>query len=242
MIKYKKLKNLEPVFFINLSNDVERRKNIEKQLDQHGLTYTRVDACNGRKENLEKYIHGGCPSNLSLEEAATSYSHLLAIRCWLETSNSETAVICEDDLDLSICKYWGFTWDSFLKRLPPSWQCVQLATINHLIPVNMKFHKRRTRDWSACCYVLKREHAKKLVDKYFSGDKVEINCEINRLVADTLVYEGGETYSLNLFSYNTNFESNIHQSHIMSNHIPTRMSVLDWWKENKNANLDSIFD
>jgi hypothetical protein len=238
-----KLKNFGPVYYINLEDDVDRRNNIETQFNHYGIEFTRISAFDGRNDDLSEFIYGAYPGyDMSSTEVGASCSHLYCLKNWLDTCDSEYAIICEDDLDLTLCEYWNFTWGDFMKNLPEEWDCIQLAIINnHPSHIIMQLHHRQWWDWSAACYLISRNFAQRLVNQYCRGNKFALSLYPEKAVADSIVYLDAKTYSINLFSYRTDFYSNIHQLHVEHSHVSSREYVWNWWKEiGKNLSIEEL--
>ena len=238
-----KLKNFTPVYYINLEDNVDRRESMESQFIQYDINFTKINAFDGRTDDLSEYIYGAYPGyDMSSSEVGASCSHLFTLKHWLETSDSNYAIICEDDLDLSLCEYWNFTWEDFLINLPQEWDCIQLAIINnHPSHIIMNLHHRQWWDWSASCYMISRNFAKLLVEKYCKGNKFALSSYPEKAVADSIVYLNAKTYSINLFSYKTDFKSNIHQFHVEDSHVTSRNYVWNWWNsEGKTSNIQNL--
>ena len=61
-------------------------------------------------------------------EIGCTTSHLKALQEFLKT-DEKYAIIMEDDVDISIPKFWSFTWVDFMAHVPYDWDVVQLAII-----------------------------------------------------------------------------------------------------------------
>ena len=48
---------------------------------------------------------------------------------FLETSDAPYCVVMEDDVDINVAKFWSFSWNQFLARVPYDYDVVQLAVI-----------------------------------------------------------------------------------------------------------------
>lgn len=239
-----KLDNFGPVYYINLDGDFDRQNSIIDQFKKYNVTdYYRIGAYDGRNDDLSDYICGSYPGyNISSKEIGCTISHLKALKEWISNKDSEYAIICEDDLDISICDYWNFVWDEFISNLPEDWDCVQTSAINGWnYQTTVKLHDRHHEEWSTASYLIKREYAEYIVKKYCKNDRYNLSLYNNKAVADNLIYTSGRTYTVNIFSYNTDFTSNIHEDHLDNVHRPTRKYVLEWWKQNgKNVSIQEI--
>ena len=107
----------------------------------------------------------------------------------------------EDDCDISIAKYWTFTWKDVIAKLPYDWDVVQIAIIC-TGDIFTKIHKRFVNEFSTACYIISRHHAKKLIDLHCRGDKFKLDNGVRpRPVADDLIYNSGNTYAVPLLQY-----------------------------------------
>lgn len=238
-----KLKNFGPVYYINLQDNIDRRESIESQFNNYNINFTRIEAFDGRDDDLSEYIHGAYPGyDISSSEIGCTISHLYTLSNWLRNSTEDFIIVCEDDLDLTLCEYWNFTWQDFVNNLPNDWECIQLSIVNnHTSHIIMNLHQRQWWDWSTSCYMISRKFVEFLVNKYCINSKYCLSKYSEKAVADSVVYLEGKTYSINLFSYITDFGSNIHQLHVEDSHISSREYVLNWWKtEGKNLHIEDL--
>lgn len=229
-----KFENFPPVYYINLKDNINRKESIESQFKEYGIQFTRIEAFDGRESDLSEYISGPYPGyGIKTTEVGCTCSHLFALKYWLETNDSDYAIICEDDLDLSLSEYWNFTWQDFINNLPDRWDCIQLTT-THLYPEKtfiVPLHERQNHiDWSTCCYMIKRNYAKKLIEAYCKDDKFALSSFLGEPVADSILYLGAIMYSISLFAHKINFGSNIHPHHTGCAHKLSRDYVFNWWQ------------
>jgi GR25 family glycosyltransferase involved in LPS biosynthesis len=171
--------------------------------------YTRISAYDGRNDDLSDVISGRYPDNMTSGEIGCVTSHLKAIRHWYETTDSPYTIIMEDDVDLQLVKNWDFSWKDFYSLVPYDWDVVQLAIIC-TGPLHVKLHKRFVNDFSTAAYMINRHHAEKLLKFHIRGDKYKLDngCK-PRAVADDLVYNSGNTYSIPLLLYKIQLGSSI---------------------------------
>tara|TARA_R100000657_G_C4589555_1_gene48899 strand:- start:54 stop:620 length:567 start_codon:yes stop_codon:yes gene_type:complete len=164
-------------------------------------------------------------------------SHLKAIKEFYENSDDEYCIIAEDDVDLSIARYWNFTWTEFFSLLPYDWDCVQLTTIC-TGDIHIKLHLKFINDFSAAFYILSRHHAAKVLKNHMRGDKWKLDNGVKpRAVSEDTILETGKTYTIPIFLYNLNFKSSIHQEHIGIFHKGPHDALLNWWQQN-GADID----
>jgi len=229
-----KLNYLPPIYYLNLDGQPERRKYLEDHFDYWGIrpdNYTRVSGYDGRNDDLSGILKGRYPENMTSGEVGCTTSHLKAIKHWYDTSDSPYALIMEDDIDLSLARCWNFSWNEFMANLPYDWDVIQLAIIC-TGSIHVKLHKRFVNDFSTACYMINRHHAEKLIKFHVRGDKYKLdNGAKPRAVADDLIYNSGNTYSMPLFLYRLELGSSIHPEHIDAIHKGNRDGQLNWWQQ-----------
>ena len=227
-----KLKNIGPIYYLNIDGQPERREYMENQFKHWGVeNYTRISAYDGRDDDLSDIIKGRYPEDMTSGEIGCTTSHLKAIKHWLDTSDSPYAIIMEDDCDISTVFHWGFTWKDFYAKIPYDWDVVQLAIIC-TGALHVRIHKRFVNDFSTACYMITRHHAEKLMKYHVRGEKYKIDNGVKpRAVADDLIYNSGNTYSVPIFLYKLALGSSIHPEHVDMIHKASYYGLMGFWKE-----------
>jgi len=227
-----KLKNFGPVYYLNLDGQPERREYMEEQFKYWQVeNYERISAYDGRDDDLSDIIKGRYPETMTSGEIGCTTSHLKAIKHWYETSDSPYAIIVEDDLDLQLARFWNFTWSDFVAKLPYDWDVVQLAIIC-TGNLHVQLHKRFVNDFSTAAYMITRHHAEKLLKHHVRGDKYKLDNGVKpRPVADDLIYNSGNTFSIPLFLYKIALGSSIHPEHIDVFHRGSHDGLLNFWQQ-----------
>ena len=227
-----KLKNIGPIYYLNIDGQPERKEYMENQFKYWGVeNYTRISAYDGRDDDLSDIIKGRYPEDMTSGEIGCTTSHLKAIKHWLDTSDSPYAIIMEDDCDISTVFHWGFTWKDFYAKIPYDWDVVQLAIIC-TGALHVRIHKRFVNDFSTACYMITRHHAEKLMKYHVRGEKYKIDNGVKpRAVADDLIYNSGNTYSVPVFLYKLALGSSIHPEHIDMIHKASYNGLYDFWKK-----------
>jgi hypothetical protein len=240
-----KLKNLPHVYYINLDDHTERKEYMEDQFKYWELeNYTRISAYDGRNDDLSHILSGVYPPLMNSGEVGCVTSHLKAIKYWLDTSDSNCAIFMEDDCDLSVAKYWPFTWKDFFCQIPYDYDVIQLAIINPA-SITIKLHKRFVNDFSTACYLINRRYAKKLVDLHIINEKYKLDNGVKpRAVADDLIYNSGNTFSIPLFLYRLELGSSIHDEHIEVFHKSSHDALISFWQNDASnvSDWNSLFD
>ena len=240
-----KAKGLPPIYYLNLDGQLERKQYMEEQFKYWEIeNYTRISAYDGRNDDLSDILKGRYPDAMTSGEVGCVTSHLKALKYWLETSDSPCALIMEDDCDLDVIKHWGFTWKDFFSKIPYDYDVIQLAIIN-TVQVHIRLHRRFVNDFSTACYLITRHHAQKLINLHVRDDKYKLDNGVKpRAVADDLIYNSGNTFSIPLFMYKIELGSSIHGDHIEAFHKSNYDGIWGFWKNesNKIDDWNSFFD
>lgn len=233
-----KLKNLPPIYYLNLDGQPERKEYMEDQFKYWEIeNYTRISAYDGRSDDLSDILTGRYPEMMTSGEIGCVTSHLKAIKHWIETSDSPYAMIMEDDCNLDLVKYWNFSWNDFFCRVPYDWDVVQVAIIC-TGDLHVRLHKRFVNNFSTACYIITRHHAEKLLRLHVRGEKYKLDNGVRpRPVADDLIYNSGNTYSIPLFLYKIELGSSIHPEHIDVFHKGNYDGIFNFWSQ-KGAEMD----
>ena len=226
-----KLKNFGPLYYINLDEQPERDAAMQSMCKYWELNPTRISAFDGRNSSLNHILEGSHDIGISSGEVGCVTSHLKAIKQWYETTDTPYAIFAEDDVSFDTARFWKFTWDEFVEKLPYDWDVVQLAIINPGV-VYASMHARWVNDFSTACFMVTRHHAKKLIEHHCVGDKFRLDQGVKpRPVADDLIYNCGRTYAIPLFHYKIEMGSSIHPEHIEVFHKGSHQGILNHWKE-----------
>ena len=240
-----KLKGIPPIYYINLDGQPERKVYMEAQFKYWEIeNHTRVSAYDGREDDLSDILKGRYPDNMLSGEVGCTTSHLKAIKLFLEETDAPCALIMEDDCDLTPVSYWGFTWKDFYAKIPYDYDVIQLAVINPA-EVHMKLHRRFVNDFSTACYMITRHHAEKLVRLHCRGNKYKLDQGVKpRAVADDLIYNSGNTFTIPLFLYRLQMGSSIHKEHVEVFHKSSHQGLWNFWQGRANQIEDwaSYFD
>jgi len=248
-----KFKNIPQIFYLNLDRRTDRKKYIESQFKLLGIdNYSRVSADRFSVENFNSW-RDKISGRLKNEKPrlSTLVNQLQVIIDWYDSNSSETCIICEDDVNFLIAKYWPFSWKQFVSKLPCNWDCVQLHVIGqYFIPMGLSDRIRYSH--SAACYLINRNFASKLKQMHYKDNKFYFYdnygyddswSEYHYQSADFVPYEIGVTYTFPLFVTKSDF---ISDSYVNSTNFMARESdfvVFDWWKnlEKNNLSLEDIF-
>jgi GT2 family glycosyltransferase len=238
-----KLKDLPSVFYVTLDESIDRQKNIGAQFSKYGIIPNPV--ISKRFSESNDVVTGPYVHTLNDGTKGCAVSHLKSIKEWYNSTNEEYGFFCEDDLSLETVEYWNFTWGDFIERLPDDWECVQLMCIRGEFD-NLCLRNRYWDDWSVTAYIIKRSHAKKLIDRHIRKDSYHLECEnpdVQPLI-ETILFTGN-VYTVPLFVEDTKFQSTFEgndgdvKDGQKKNHYYTHNRVLELWQKNTKS-IDEI--
>lgn len=242
-----KLKGFPTVNYISLKESKIRQQNLKSQFKEYGienlnpLISKRFNECND-------ILTGPSVDILDSGTKGCVVSHIKMIKRWIDQNTDEKyGFFCEDDFSLESVNYWNFTWQDFIEKIPQDAECVQLYCIrDYQRPI--QFEERSTSDWSVTAYILTKEYAQKIVDRYYVSEN-----EYDLTIFDTgwypmpenvIFYGHGKVYAVNLFLEDVELETTFGGSdfNVKENHIESYNYNINWWKENQNNAFDLIFN
>jgi len=243
-----KLENFPKVYYISLEESIGRRKNIDSQFGEYQIKPTPIISKRFKYSNdivCGKYLDQLLPGTIGC-----AVSHLKAIKHWYTHTIDDYGFFCEDDLSLETVKYWDFTWQEFVDKLPEDWECVQLTYLREGgdIP-SLELKPREWNDWSVTAYIINREYAKKIIDSYCDGSayKLELKDSDVMPLVETLFYSLGKVYSVPLFvedcSGGTTFVESEHHNPSLHDrtHKISSENTLEMWRQ-KHMSSKRIVD
>ena len=232
-----KLKGFPHVYCINLDGEPHRWESMKTMLEYWEVeNYTRISAYDGRDHDLSDIIKGKYPTDMTSGEIGCTTSHLKAMKHFLDNSDAPYAIIMEDDCDMEVVRFWNFNWADVVAHFPYDYDVVQIAIIC-TGDIHVKLHKRFVNDFSTACYVISRHHAEKLVRLHCRGgytgeQKYKLDQGVKpRPVADDLIYNSGNTFSIPLLMYKIELGSSIHPEHIGRVHDASHKALWQYWQQ-----------
>lgn len=261
-----KLKDFPSVNIVSITESVDRRKKLYKMFEICGITDIVVNVFERYKDENHKILGKNVDKLIEKNNRGPVTSHLKAIRNWYENTNEEYAFFCEDDVSFETVKYWNFTWNEFFNLLPKDWECIQLALLSthdyymDRIISNNTLRPRDWCDWSCCAYLIKRSHAKRLIESYFLEDAFVLDykgSDVYRRHEVWTIRPNSETIVYTYFfeDKDTNFVfplflegldnistwSDNDYREVDNHHNYSHTKVLEWWKTiGKNADINQI--
>jgi hypothetical protein len=212
-----KLKGIPKIYYLNYDHRNDKDDYMKSQFSElEIIDYQRVSRNRFHHKNYSKWKDVLLDEKLFQTEieVANTITHLQTIIDWYDNDTSEYCIIMDDNINLTLSKYWMFDWNSLIKNLPYNWDCMQLFTI---VPKDIPMHLRQKDEnsRSTSCYMITRHFAKKIKFlHYFDGKfKLYINNKNLKIpefeygTLDQFLYELGITYTLPIFNLNTKFST-----------------------------------
>ena len=248
-----KLTNFPPVYYISLSDSIDRQQSFENQFLLNGIENVKmIEAYDGRKINYcaeNDTVDGIYFHQMDSGGIAAAISHLKAIEEWYNSSDSEYAIFFEDDMAIQSADDWNFTWQDFVSALPKNWKTIQLSLIkeDEIKDSDMKLNQRELWNWSAGAYLIRRNYAKELIEHFYQENKYSLKIKDHDELIPCIEYclfslANMDAYTIPLFYENTNFVSTFYQHFIEQTHkrsqIDSSNYVKYWWKiKGRDKNL-----
>lgn len=237
MTNKNKLKGFSPVYVINLKRREDRKLYIKNLFLENDINnYEFIEAFDV-KNNIEDifYDKNKTDENASPSLMATSASHLKAIEHWLNTSQTEYAIICEDDISFDTVNYWNFTWKEFVSQIDFYWDIIQLSICYSSSNTNYKLQKKKNSDffYGAQCYIIKRNYAEIILKKYLINGKYNFNFPALEVISDAgLLYgHSDNVFVTSIFTENTELNNdNVYPN--KNNPHYEKEKIINFWKRN----------
>ncbi len=233
------LDNFPKILWINLDKSVNRRKYMERLLNDHKISNQRITAIDGTSSsNMELFNICVPNARLSWAENACTCSHLKAMEYFINSMEDDRVIIFEDDVSFDFLNFIPYNWSDFEKSLPDDYDIIQLAITSEKANVTTKLVKTdtNTKFYCSAAYMITRQAAIKIINRYYLSDKNKIDLSVQEFAtADSMISSCGSTYSIPIFTYKTT-NSTIHSGHLYI-HNKSKLQQLTMWK---NAMVESL--
>jgi hypothetical protein len=232
------LKDIPHILWINLDRSKDRYDYILNLFKNNNIkNHTRISAVDGNHISTEEINH-----QVGKYVYATLKSHLKAIKYYVDNRNTigDMCMIVEDDISFDYTKYWNKSFSEYFKDFPNDWEIIKLfnnyETVGHILKEikisNLKDHK----NYGANCYIIKYESAIKILNEYNNSYKSKYP---HYFVSDRGMIHICNTYSLPLFTFRDDNDSNIIQSKQWLESINNIKKAIEelWINESKKNNI-----
>ena len=225
---------IDSIYWINLERSVDRRFKMEQMLNLFPVKNIRFNAIDGMTISDEE-LYGKFKTKQFYRrkvEYACLLSHLSVIKTFSE-SDSNYALIFEDDMNLELLKFWNKPIDEILNSAPKDVDIIMLAYMSNS-KLSKTFTLNKGNIYSCGAYIISNSAAKKLISNIYKDDKYELNDYIPGMmkqhVSDSFIFAELNTYVYKYpyFTYPTDNDTNInpHQGEF---HNKTKViSVIPW--------------
>lgn len=261
-----KLKNLPPIFYLNLDHRTDRKKHIEDQFKKWDITdYTRWSASTFDSKKIDEWGHKLDMMLLAPSDASILMNEFTLLIEWYDSGISEYCMVVQDDLSFDLVEYWPFTWDDIIKKLPYNWDIVQFYYC-HDWALNMHLHPRKWHSSSAACFIVNRFFVEKLKKIHLTPDgSIKCDQSLRDLQVpresyssdDFLIYQIAKSYTLPILTLDPKLavmQDNNQNNSDIDNYNPviavyhnkiydilSTSCIKKWWEtQSKNFTADNI--
>ena len=221
-----------PIIYINRDEDESRRKYMESQFESLEIDWAvRFPAFTGDLLLADPgFRFDVTPVRRNVLRAVAS--HIWAIQS-IDFKDSKYALVLEDDVVLSTCLNWDFSFKEFCQSLPEGWDSVQLYrnSKNETLYDFLNIHPYLPGYISTVAYLISKSRAEQVVKDWFRvgvPDLAKAHQANIGFLTDHVVYTPS-SYSVNLFS-TQDFESTIAEKIPAGFHASSR-EVIRLWEE-----------
>lgn len=247
------LENIE-VYCINLSDRLDRKKYISQHFSDLRINNYKFVKAFYPKDMDDSYLKECLKYGMEPGEAACGYSSLISIKKFLDESDKEYLLVCEDDVDLSNILKIQFKLTDIFALFDINVECIQLAVSTRQdIQFNPNIRLRSPWDFNTTCYMLTKDYAQKVVSKYFN-DKITLN-NFNSVnifdyrnksfiksspVAEYVVYNTTNAVTVPIFTYSI-FNSSVNQSdERLEQSIKSRNDFYCYWNNFQTIKITDL--
>lgn len=224
--------NCPKIFYINMEKSKERNDYMIKQFEDLNINnYERFDALcedNSKLDIIDK------PRNKTPEEYYCLLSHIKLIQ-HIYNSGIEEAIICEDDVDFSLSKYWRFSLRNYFNKIIDR-EIILLCNPSQKFINDKPVSYNKDIHFFAMSYYINRKGCEKIINnlnyrlinnKYYLDLRNENNIE-----ADIYLYSLARCYVLPLVKSRDNNNSYLHPEHLKY-HKQYDKYTYDFWTKKK---------
>lgn len=246
------LDNLD-IYYINLESREDRNEYMKDQFLKLGIpNYNRINAY-----TKDKVIYRPNKNflDMKLEDFSTTYSHIYAIKNFIEYGENDYCLILEDDVDLSNLNKINFNFKEIFNS--SKCECLQLSISSRedLRPVFVP-HRRTNWDFGCIAYIINKDYGKKILKKYLDINTLRIDNFISKKYyeyrdgfyknslpyTENIVYGEGKVLSWPLFSYTMSGSSLNNESENIRQNLRTKKMFDEYWSKCKIINIYKFED
>lgn len=221
--KFTNLSNLPKILYINLDRAKERNKIMIDEFKKYNITnYERIQGCDYKDGNIR--YRGN--NKQKPAEYYCLFSHMKALRYFLENTKEREVLICEDDVSFELTKFYKKKLTDYLREIPSNYDVVNLLDSK---VTGVKLKKNIKYQYFTACYLISRKGAKKVLNKFDKLNYMFLRTDINYVADHFIFYDYDEefiSYVYGLVTYKNN-DSFIHQNHVDNCHKRVKDSCIN---------------
>jgi GR25 family glycosyltransferase involved in LPS biosynthesis len=181
-----------PVYYLNLLNRKDRDNYFSNHLKENGIENKKRIQSLSPDLISKDILDQGHSWGMSNNETATTISHLTAIKYFLNNSDKQYAIICEDDADLTNLNKLCFNVEDLFNYFKLNIECFQLGVCTREdIDQIFKIKLRSFWDFNCSTYIITKDYAKKIIDEYWD----ESNFNLKNFKKEKLIeYRNGNFF------------------------------------------------
>ena len=201
-ISFDKINFIDHILWINLERSNDRRLIMENLFKNINIPNTRINAIDGKNEDVKSYVNTDYERNLSDYEIACTLSHIKAIN-YLKNINGNYFMICEDDISFNNINLFNETLQDIIKNSPPfdilllsKIYYYELGELYSNWNYHLDFNGMNYQIAGTGCYIISRSGINKIINNAsyniisntfnFSSKKID--------VADMYIYKNLDAY------------------------------------------------
>jgi len=221
--KFDLINNIDCIYWINLDESNNRKKNMIELLKNFKINNIRISAIDGSIiHNIKKkyfYNIDDCDyPNYSNKEYAILLSHLNSIEKYINNDENNlkygVALIVEDDLSLDFINYWNKDLKTVINEANSDWDIIMLGYFSTNLNYS-DYYSKWNNEWSAISYLVNYKNIKVKISDFKKDDKW-ICKESDLMVSDNYIFSKFNTYVYKYpyFTFPNNNDSTFHSDHL----------------------------
>lgn len=219
-IEYYKINYINGITWINLDRSINRKKNMENILKNINIPSYRINAVDGKNEDVHKIINGiNVKEKMTNYEIACALSHLKAIN-YVSKLKGDYFMICEDDVIFDNINVINEDLKNIIQNCPEFDILLLTKSYKKKLPSTYtnwnNYFKNNIWITGAVCYIISRKGIENILKiANYENNILHYDKSIYFSNSDKFLYLNSNTY---VYKYNyistLGTDSEIHSSHL----------------------------